>query len=163
MIKKAHLSADRIYRYWLFRQWDATLPVLCVFGVNPSTADESEDDATIRKGIGFAKRSGFGSLLKLNVGAFRAKDPRAWREAADPIGPDNTLEHLREYSIAFNVAKLVAAWGQNGRYAQKQCAAIADAFPEMWCWGRNLDGTPKHPARVSYKVPLERFQLVVRV
>ncbi len=110
--------------------------------------------------MGFAGRLGFGGLLKLNVGGFRAKNPQIWREAVDPIGPDNTSEHLLNYAAAFNVVKVVAAWGKNGKYAPEQCAAIGDAFPEMWCWGRNLDGTPVHPARLSYATPLERFERV---
>ena len=68
----ALLSDDRQYRFWLLRIWDDCLPVQCSCGINPSTADERDNDPTIRKDIGFASRSGFGGILKVNVCAYRA-------------------------------------------------------------------------------------------
>ncbi len=75
MRKGAHLSPDRLYRYWLIRRWDANRALLCVIGLNPSRADEVQDDPTLRKIIGFAMNLGFGGVLVLNVGAYRTKDP----------------------------------------------------------------------------------------
>ena len=47
-------SPDRRYRYALWRHWGATeVPrYLMVVGLNPSTADETKDDPTIRRCIG---------------------------------------------------------------------------------------------------------------
>jgi len=151
---EAYLSLDRRYRYWLLRAWDESLPVLCVIGVNPSTADERENDHTIRKTIGFAKRLRFGGVIMLNVGAFRAKDPSEWKNAADPFGPENSVHHLKEYIAKFAPTCTVAAWG-------KHCAnypralEIINAIPNLQCWGRNGDGTPRHPRSLSYNTPLE--------
>jgi hypothetical protein len=33
MKTSAYISEDRRYRYWLLREWDASLPILAVFGV----------------------------------------------------------------------------------------------------------------------------------
>lgn len=153
----AGFSPCRLYRYWLLRQWDEGLPVLCVIGVNPSTADETKDDPTIRKDIGFAKRLGYGSLLKLNVGAFRSTDPKVWRKAADKIGPENSADHLLAYARRFNAATVIAAWGRNGSFAPAECAAIGRVFESLWCWGRNSDGTPAHPLMLPYSSKLEKF------
>jgi hypothetical protein len=72
----AELSACRTYRYRLWRQWDADLaPVVWVM-LNPSTADESADDPTIRKCIGFAQRWGYGGIEVVNLYAYRSPDPR---------------------------------------------------------------------------------------
>jgi hypothetical protein len=155
---EAFLSECRAFRYWLTRIWDRQLPLLAVIGVNPSTADERKDDATIRKDMGFAQRLGYGGILKLNVGAFRSTDPVNWRKATDPIGPLNTAGHLRGYADEFGVKRVVAAWGRNGKYAAAQCAAICEAFPELWCWGRNDDGTPRHPLMLPYWTELVRFE-----
>lgn len=157
MKSDAYLSEDRQYRYWLVRIWDERLPVMAIFGVNPSTADERENDQTIMKDIGFAARNGFGGILKMNIGAYRATDPRDWRRAPDPIGPLNTPKHLREYAEQFNVTMYVAAWGKNGKYAVKECDAIREEFPELMCFGCNSDGTPRHPLMLSYSTPLEPF------
>lgn len=157
MRTEAFLSSCRSFRYWLTRVWDEQLPILAVIGVNPSTADEKEDDATIRKDMGFARRLGYGGILKLNVGAFRSTDPTNWRKAADPIGPLNTAAHVRGYADEFSVQRVAVAWGKNGSYAPAQCAAICKAFPELWCWGRNRDGTPRHTLMLPYSTELVRF------
>lgn len=165
----AKFSDDRRYRYWLTRSWDDALPMMCVIGVNPSTADESVDDPTIRKCLGFAQRLGFGGLLMLNVGAYRATDPREWHKADDPFGRENTVEHLKEY-IAQNsvccregeitakgVSVVIAAWGKNcSKYrGLSRALAIVHSIPNLMCWGRNSDHTPRHPLMLPYSTKLE--------
>lgn len=165
----AYLSPDRRYRYWLTRSWDDSLPMMCVIGLNPSTADEQADDPTIRKCLGFARRLGFGSLLMLNVGAYRATNPREWLKAEDPFGPENTVSYLKEY-IAQNsicvrdgetptkgVTLVIAAWGRNcAKYRPlSRALAIAHSMPNLKCWGRNADRTPRHPLMLPYSTPLE--------
>lgn len=165
----AYFSKDRRYRYWLTRSWDDSLPIMCVIGVNPSTADESEDDPTIRKCLGFARRLGFGGLLMLNVGAYRATDPRRWQKADDPFGSENSVTHLKEY-IAQNsvaciegqipnkgVSVVIAAWGKNcsKNRGLSRALAIVHAMPSLMCWGRNGDHTPRHPLMLPYSTQLE--------
>ena len=58
MKKDAVLSEDRKYRYLLSRNWDDTKPTALFIGLNPSTADEKEDDPTINKCISYAKSWG---------------------------------------------------------------------------------------------------------
>lgn len=154
----AYLSDDRLYRYWLLRVWDESLPLLCPIGVNPSTAAEKENDATIRKEIGFGERNGFGGLLKLNAGAFRATDPRDWRKAVDPIGRENTVDHLKGYISQFKPSKVIACWGKNGNFCRSQCDAIIREIPSLWCFGKNSDGTPRHPLMLPYTTQLEMLQ-----
>jgi hypothetical protein len=154
MKSDAKLSEDRRFRYWLTRVWDDTLPMMCVIGLNPSTADEHADDPTIRKCIGFARRLGFGGLLMLNVGAYRSTSPKTWRNAIDPFGPENSVAHLWSYIIEFNATQIIAAWGKNGNYVTGRCAQIAQ-LPNLYCFGRNPDGTPRHPLMLPYSTKLE--------
>jgi hypothetical protein len=51
----AVFSDDREYRYRLWRTWDVDKPTAAFVMLNPSTADETENDPTIRRCIGFAK------------------------------------------------------------------------------------------------------------
>ena len=158
MRTEAYLSDDRRYRYWLLRVWDDSLPMMANFGSNPSTADEKENDPTIRKDIGFADRNGFGGLLKLNVGGFRATRPRDWYDAADPFGPENSIAHLMQYLRDFKVEKTVLAWGKCiGRFRNRGLT-IAANIAEPWCFGKNPDGTPRHTLMLPYTTQLERFQ-----
>lgn len=154
---EAYLSDDRKFRYWLLRVWDESLPVMANIGCNPSTADEREDDPTIRKDMGFARRTGFGGLLKLNVGAYRATNPKVWLDARDPIGPENSVAHLLEYLAKFDAKQVVAAWGRCiGRYANRG-ETVAANIPGIMCYGRNSDRTPRHTLMLPYTTQLEKF------
>lgn len=82
----AEISECGTYRYTLTRKWGEGRK--CVFiMLNPSTADATKDDRTIRRCIGFAKREGCGSLTVVNLYAYRAtklpafwKFPNCWKE-----------------------------------------------------------------------------------
>ena len=56
MEKNAILSEDRKYRYILWRIWDQSKPMVLFIALNPSTADETHDDRTVSKCIGFARK-----------------------------------------------------------------------------------------------------------
>lgn len=101
------------YRYALGRAWDDEDDSRATFSIimlNPSTADGTIDDPTIRKCIHFAKQEGCGSLLVRNLFAWRATDPAELRHVVDPVGPLN-IEVL-ERRCVFRLR--VAAWGQLG-------------------------------------------------
>lgn len=59
----AIISECGAYRYRLERQWDGEKPNVAFLVLNPSTADASQDDPTIRRCIGFARYWGFGGLI----------------------------------------------------------------------------------------------------
>ena len=83
------------YRYRLTRELGGKL-TLTVVMLNPSTADGSADDPTIRRCKGFAKDWGYGRLVIVNLYAFRATDPREmWRMAhADRDRPHLPLGNI---------------------------------------------------------------------
>jgi hypothetical protein len=160
MRTEAYLSEDRLFRYWLLRVWNPALPLYALIGSNPSTADENKDDHTIRKEMGFGARLGFGGLLKLNVGAFRATKPKDWATAPDPFGRGNSVECLQGYLIKFAPHLVVAAWGRpclSTERGKARAAAVEKNILGMKCWGRNSDGSPKHPLMLPYTTELEPF------
>lgn len=151
----AVLSTDEVYRYSLTREFP-TLGVdrgrVCWLLCNPSTADATIDDPTVRKGRGFALRWGYSSIEFVNRGAFRATNPRHLLATRDPIGPENA-EHL---SAAFDRADLIVfAWGRAWPQKLDPLSPIPD-IPAM-CLGRNTDGSPRHPLMLAYSTPLEHF------
>ena len=85
----ASMSQCGLYRYTLWRVWDESKPACVFVGLNPSTADASEDDATIRRCVRFAKDWDCGELLMLNLFAFRATRPKDMLAACDPVGEEN--------------------------------------------------------------------------
>lgn len=80
MIKGAQFSQCRKYRYALWRTWDDDSHITFI-GLNPSTADETEDDPTIRRCIAYAKKWEFGGINMLNLFAFRATSPGDMKRA----------------------------------------------------------------------------------
>lgn len=136
------------YRYLLRRQLTATGGRVCLFVMlNPSTADATANDPTIRRCIKFAGRWGYDWLHVANLFAWRATDPADMRAAADPIGPDNN-KNLRS---AFAAADLVVcAWGKHGSHQSRSFAVCERLTPyrDLHCLAMNQDGSPKHPLYV---------------
>ena len=81
MIGNAVISDCGRYRYHLWREWDATLPTVIWILLNPSTADASVPDPTLKKCIGFAKRWGFGSVVVRNLFCLRTPKPKVMKAA----------------------------------------------------------------------------------
>jgi hypothetical protein len=151
------------YRYRLTRRWgdesvamgSTLMPFLML---NPSTADASQDDPTIRRCMGFARREGAHGITVVNVGAYRATDPKDWAKARDPFGPDN-FSHI--YDVAELAGYIVAAWGSNSA-AREPARLILGRLKYMGigvvlCLGTTKDGSPRHPLYVRADQPLVRF------
>jgi hypothetical protein len=136
----AEFSPCRRYRYTLNRQWIGGAGTINFIGLNPSTADETQDDPTIRRCIGFAKSWGFSGLCMLNLFAFRATDPRDMMAAADPIGEDN------DGIIALHIGKhpTIAAWGAGGWYRGRG-PFIHAIYPQLMMLKITKGGHPAHP------------------
>lgn len=147
----ATFSDDLEYRYTLGRRW-GTAKTLVVIGLNPSTADENEDDPTIRRCMGFAKRDGYNALLMLNLFAFRATDPRSMMSATDPVGPLNN-KILRERTLGRDV---LVAWGALGshRGRDREVMGMLEDARRVLCLGVTKAGQPKHPLYLRADTPL---------
>lgn len=118
MTSGAAFSPCRLYRYALWREWDPALPTVIFCGLNPSTADETTDDPTVRRELGYARAWGFGRYVKVNAYGLRSTDPKGLWRVEDPRGPDNFLAikvHCFEAMTKRADGLFVAAWGNNIR------------------------------------------------
>jgi hypothetical protein len=151
----AVLSTCGLYRYRLTRAWDDGPG--CVFiMLNPSTADAWQDDPTIRRCIGFARREGCGFLTVVNLFAFRATSPANMKAAVDPVGPENDA-HLRAV-LAGEHGPKVAAWGVHGTHGGRAAAfGRAISGVDLLCLGTTAAGAPRHPLYVRGDAPLVPF------
>jgi hypothetical protein len=105
--RTALFSRDRRFRYRLGRPWGQGAAV-CFVLLNPSTADETREDATVRRCIGFARGLGYGALEVVNLYAYVATDPAEVRRAGYPVGHDND----RYIEAAVRASEhVVLAWG----------------------------------------------------
>src|SRR5437762_3921820 len=90
LIRDAGFSPCRTWRYWLTRRWNDELPPCGFIGLNPSHADENEDDQTIRRCTSFAKQWGNGGIVMLNLFAIVESDPAKLSAVhVDLVGKDN--------------------------------------------------------------------------
>ncbi len=160
----AHFSPCRTWRYSLTRDVGAGMldgavsgeGTVTFIGLNPSTADETTDDPTIRRCIRFARDWGYGRLKMVsihfggyavfNLYAYRATDPndlfRAMADGVDVVGPEN--DHA--LSLTFGGSDLiVAAWGAGGR--DPRLAQFIETFKgwQFTALGMTTNGAPRHP------------------
>lgn len=153
----AIISPCGAYRYRLERELGDG-PTVAVIMVNPSTADAVENDATIRKLLGFGTRNGWGKIIVGNLFAYRATDVRELATAADPIGPENNV-HLAQ--ALTDAERVIVAWGPasklprrlRGRWRTIQ--SLAGSRP-LWTIGKTAkDGHPCHPLMLPYSLELQ--------
>jgi len=138
------LSADRRYRYVLWREWgdlDDASPYALFVGLNPSTADETNDDPTIRRCRRFAQDLGYGALCMVNLFAWRATSPKDMKAAPDPVGPENDRWLA---SLSREAGITIAAWGVHGAHLGRDMAVLP-LLQEPHCLGQTAGGQPKHP------------------
>lgn len=149
---RAYISEDGLYRYSLTRgiadphfgclDDDERGATVTFVGLNPSTADATQDDPTIRRCVRFAREWGFARLKVVNLYALRATDPKQLWLADDPVGPEN--DHV--ISLVFGGSdKIVAAWGATA--PDERVSEFIETFGgwQMWALGLTQGGRPRHP------------------
>jgi hypothetical protein len=160
----AMISRDGRYRYILTRGagMEQAQRWMCFVMLNPSTADATQDDPTIRRCLGFARRERCDGLVVVNLFALRATHPMTLQAdgMGDPVGPENF-----DY-VQFAVDRLarrhlvVCAWGIHGRYMDQDLTMLGwlqrfEARP--LCLGITAAGDPRHPLYVRGETPLQPF------
>lgn len=158
MTSAAIISTCGTYRYTLHRSIPSVLrwvkPCLFVM-LNPSTADATKDDPTIRRCVGFAKREGCTGMTVVNLFALRATDPAELAKHADPFGPDDEADLAalvalqgkpRRKVTAAKVLALIARDGEGG--AKRRTTTIIPI--ENPC----AEGHPRHPLYIKGDQPL---------
>ena len=155
--RSAEVSDCGMYRWWLRRSWrffengiHVTGKGCCCFILlNPSTADGTQDDPTIRRCIGFAQLWGYDSLSVRNLFAWRATDPKELVHAETVTGGHRGDTEL----IAGLTANLtVVAWGSKVPFKRDREAVelFNKSFPgvPLHCLGVTKSGSPRHPLYV---------------
>lgn len=152
--RDAVLSPCGVYRYTLEREFGnyedgtpyAGAGAIMFVMLNPSTADASQDDPTIRRCLGFAHRFNFRELLVANVYSFRATDPsELWTTHHKLRGPEHEYYFA---GLAFRAHRVVMAFGNHAASPDRRLIEklLTDNFSgDPCCLKRNKDGSPAHP------------------
>ena len=163
---RAQFNTDRTRRYFLSRRWvfDMAAPdagVLTWMMLNPSTAGAAEDDATIRKCVGYAKRWGYGAIRVINLFDLILTDssmlnhPGFWHTMNSAANDQVWRYWLAPAEVPgwSRPPDVIVAWGAKGSLLSRdQWAAqqLVRAGVEPTCLGLTADGQPLHPGRTSY-------------
>jgi hypothetical protein len=164
-VSLAVYSSCERYRYLLERR--GPIPGagkgLCVWVMlNPSTATEAQDDPTIRKCRGFARRWGYADVAIVNLFAWRSTDPAALGRVEDPVGDFNDRAIRQALArTSKGCGLVVAAWGAHPAAATRavhfaRLLVESDAGQSV-CLGVTQGGAPRHPLYVPYSAVPRRF------
>lgn len=150
VVGHAEISPCQRYRCWLSREWTpyGQAPKSILFlGMNPSVADAFASDPTVNREEGFARLWGYNRYFKGNILDWRATKPADLPHDVTTACSDRNLEAILVMAQQSEI--VVAAHGKlHKRYqsvVERTMAAIKDVGTPIKCFGKNLDGSPKHP------------------
>lgn len=160
----AEFSVCGTYRFTLERRWRAVGRRVCFMMLNPSTADASQDDPTIRRCIGFAQRwsdpDPVAALTILNLFAFRSTDPGGLLNKWDPVGPSNDDWIVRRAADC----DVICAWGANANRVDKMrplevLDLLGLAKARTYALAFTADGSPAHPLYLKSSLEPQRWRV----
>lgn len=155
----AEFNECRSHRYALWRRWcfDGPLRFGAFICLNPSTADEDQDDPTVRRCINYCKAWGLGGFVMLNAYGYRSTDPAGLKDPQDPIGSGNNYA-IQRYSRAASI--VICAWGVHCELKrEREICELVDR--PLFCLGVTKQGRPRHPLYLRRDVMPKPFFLPI--
>lgn len=151
----AILDHNRQHRLLLWRFWDDR-PRMLFVGLNPSTANELQDDPTIRGLCDFAQNWGYGGLYACNVFSQITPYPKyLLPETAVHPADTHTIKMAAELTVL-----AVCGWGdgiENAPYGIARANTIKGYLRAPMCFGLTSKGNPKHPLYLPKDAELEEY------
>lgn len=146
---RAVFSDCRKYRYELWRVWNEELGIVAFIGLNPSTADEINDDPTVKRCCEYARLWKYGGICMLNLFSFRATNPEKMLAEADPIGSENDATIARVVSDAEMILICPGNLGQHGNRFTKVVNSLKQHRDKVCYLKLNKSMLPAHPLYLS--------------
>ena len=145
--KSAIISECGNYRYSLHRTWNNQMPSVMFVMLNPSTADDKQDDPTIKRCINFAKSWNYGGIIVCNLFAYRATNPKELLSVHNPFGDQNIYYTKNN---ADKVPAIICAWGNEPilKKVLKNMSPVSllhFALDKLYYLELSKNGVPKHP------------------
>ena len=166
MVGSATLDHTRTYRYELTRPIESVISrgqvgTVTFIMLNPSTANETQDDPTIRKCIGYAERWSCAELIVTNLFAYRTPSPKdlklAVRRGVDIVGGAINFDWI--LSSGRRAKWVICAWGNDGELCNQGLAtkkALLENGVVLHCLKLTKKGQPYHPLYLKWDVqPVE--------
>ena len=135
-------------------------PIIC-FGINPSTANDKEDDPTILKIRKIASENNCDSWVMLNLYPQRATNPNDMHKKADNDLKIKNYKVIRSVFNTYPNALTLASWGnaiEKRKYLKDCLKEILAIDPDRkWvCRGKlTVRGNPRHQLYVPDNTKLQ--------
>jgi hypothetical protein len=167
LIERGAFFPARGIRRRLWRVWDKRLPIACVIGHNPSTANADDEDPTTKWMNRWFQAFGFGGYNLGNLYSFCTPSSAECYRIADAAwnGPNwhDRDELLNNRDFVVKMAKrapmVFACWGAIARDDALISSLVEEIqsgtlpTPDIWCWGKTASGAPTHPmARGKHRI-----------
>ena len=149
----AILDSQRRHRFLLWRFWDDR-PRMLFVGLNPSTANEVEDDPTVRRLCGFGRKWGYGGLYVCNVFSQITPNPRELLPGT-LVHPTDT--HALRMAVELSTL-CICGWGdgiEKAAYGIARSNTIRGYLNSPMCFGLTSKGNPKPPLYLPNDAALE--------
>ena len=148
--RAAEISYDREERFSLSRIWDQKKPKLLYIMLNPSIADDKRDDPTIKRLIFFTKKFRYGGFYVTNL--FTQITPYPKELNMDNLSKKNNLKIIND--LIKKSDSIVYAWGN----LVSEPRDLLEIIDSPLCFGKNINGTPKHPLYLPSNSKLLKFR-----
>tara|TARA_B100000989_G_C19527056_1_gene467499 strand:+ start:3005 stop:3484 length:480 start_codon:yes stop_codon:yes gene_type:complete len=150
ILRKAEFSNDKKHRYKLSRHWNLNKPQVLYVMLNPSIGNEIIDDPTIRRLLSFTRKFDYGGFFVGNLFTYISTDPKLL-----DISGGLTIKNLKVLTdLASKADRVIYAWGNSIEEPKELKEFINDPL----CFGKNLNGTPKHPLYLASNSRLTEFR-----
>ncbi len=156
-----YLSDCGAYRYRLWREWDASRSTLTFLMLNPSTANDLDEDATLTRCFARAVANDFGRLEVVNLFPLRATSPDELLSDPDALGP-RRLANGAILEAVDSASMVICAWGSHEAAAIRvadvvHLLRITGMARKLFHLGLYTDGNPIHPLSVPASRRPEQF------
>ena len=150
ILRKAKFSIDKKHRYELSRHWDLSKSDILFIMLNPSIPNEDIDDPTIKRLISFTREFKHGGFFVANL--FTYITP--YSKTLDTSIGLTKLNLKTIKNLVNKVDEVIYAWGNS----IKEPLELKNLVKNPKCFGKNLNGTPKHPLYLSSNSKLIKFR-----
>lgn len=149
-------------RYALIKE--GTNPLIVV-GLNPSTADETSPDNTMKSVLRIAGNNHYDGFVMLNLYPLRSTEPRMLPiESVDENHHQNNLQIVKDILLRYPYSDILVAYGNFAlerkylkKYAEELLVIFQDMNRNILCIDKTKKGMPKHPLYASAKSLLKPF------
>lgn len=160
----AIFSECGMYRYRLDRQIGDALKTVAFIGINPSIANEVDNDKTVNRMLSFAMGNGAGKVIVANVFSLISTDINGLRTDIPLKGNEHDF-HFQQIISEADI--LVPCWGSraklragNRHFLDNCMSLLLSSGKPVLCLGKTKSGKdPLHPQRLPSGTQLREWTL----